>query len=334
MHAVVLGAGSWGTALALLLARNGHEVTLVGRNPTDLISLADRHENAHYLPGFELPASVQIASFTSPPEGADLWVVAVPSGAVEEALEAISGLTPDVLIASKGLDRKTASPLSDVVAARFPSARVGALSGPNLAVELARGVPSVCVCASHDPAFAEAVSRAFIGPTFRVYISDDLVGVELAGALKNVMAISAGVSDGLGFGDNTKAALIARGLLEMTRLGIAMGAKPETFFGIAGVGDLFATSNSTLSRNYRVGRALGEGRTLCEALEAIGQVAEGVATSYAAAELAARHEVDMPIFLATQKVISGELAPQHGVSMLMERGPKREGLISPLTAPS
>ncbi|HVL38050.1 MAG TPA: NAD(P)H-dependent glycerol-3-phosphate dehydrogenase [Fimbriimonadaceae bacterium] len=323
MHATVLGAGSWGTALAILLARNGHRVTLWGRESEELHLTQAARENLRYLPGFALPEEVAVVS-SDHLEPCDLWVVAVPSYAVRGVMGFICGERPLTVIASKGIEAGSAQLLCEVALEACPSACAGLLSGPNLAVEIVRGVPTASVSAFADASDAERVAVAFNCRTFRVYLSSDVRGVELAGALKNVLAIAAGMSDGLGFGDNTKGALLARGLGEMVRLGLAMGGRMETFIGIAGVGDLFATAASTLSRNYRVGRALAEGQSLPDALETVGQTAEGVGTADCAGILARRHGVEMPVFEAVDAVLKGRLRPSDGVALLMERAPKPE----------
>lgn len=327
MNVTVLGAGSWGTALTILLARNGHEVTLYGRDVEEMAIMANLRENMEYLPGFVLPPSVRCVSDIEALDEADVWILAVPSPAVRHMATAIRGERPTIVVASKGLEPGTSTILSSVVEEVVPNARIGALSGPNLAIEIVRGIPTAAVCAFEDPVDAERVRSVFMCRTFRVYVSDDIIGVELAGALKNVLAIAAGLSDGLGFGDNTKGALLARGLHEMASLGLAMGARIDTFLGVAGVGDLFATAASTLSRNYRVGRALGTGANLSEALHSVGQVAEGVATSEAAVVLSRRHQIPMPTFEATEAVIRGRVRPAEAVSLLMERMPKTEGIL-------
>jgi glycerol-3-phosphate dehydrogenase (NAD(P)+) len=242
-------------------------------------------------------------------------------------MERIPSAECTICIASKGLESHTALRMSEIVQEACPRATCAVLSGPNLAVEIARGIPTAAVSASTSDSAAEQVRSAFMNRSLRIYVSSDVVGVELAGALKNVLAIGAGMSDGLGFGDNTKGALLARGLCEMARLGVAAGADLETFLGIAGVGDLFATAHSTLSRNYRVGAALGSGRTLSEALSEVGQVAEGVATADCAMKLAQRHDVSMPVFEATELVLRGRLDPRRAVELLMERTPQREGVL-------
>lgn len=327
MKVTVLGAGSWGTALTILLARNGHDVTLWGFESEDIEIIRSHRENLHYLPGFVIPDNVNAIDDARELEESEIWVVAVPSHAARSVMRYIKGDKPIVTIASKGLEANSAKPISDVVSEELPSSIVSAISGPNLAVEIVRGIPTVAVSASTSTEAAEMIRDAFMCRTYRVYVSSDVVGVELAGALKNVLAIGAGLSDGLGFGDNTKGALLARGLHEMTCLGMALGGRMETFMGIAGVGDLFATAVSKLSRNYRVGRALGEGMTLEDALASIGQVAEGVATSESAAIIGRRHGISVPVFETIESVIRGHIKPMDGVAMLMERQPRSEGFV-------
>lgn len=325
MTVTVLGAGSWGTALAMLLARNGHAVTLAGREADEIEEMRAQRENARYLPGFPFPEGVALAWMGDPLPETDVWVVAVPSNAVREVMPLLTGAHPRAILVSKGLEPATGLLPFEAAAEVRPDAQLSVLSGPNLAVEIARGIPTVAVAASSDLAAAREVADLFNCSAFRVYLSDDVRGVELAGALKNVLAIGAGISDGLGYGDNTKGAFLARGLREITLLGVGLGARMETFMGVAGVGDLFATASSPLSRNYRVGRALGEGKTLEEALQAIGQVAEGVPTSAAAVALAERTHIDTPILATLHAVIHGHLSPQQGVAKLMENIPKPEG---------
>ena len=319
MNVTVLGSGSWGTALAILLARNGHRVTLIGRNREELDDMQSVRRNLRYLPEFEIPESVKFASFDHEPTDVEMTVVAVPSSAVRQIVSSVLGVHPLVVVASKGLETDTGKSMCEVVSETLRDAEVGVLSGPNLAVEIARGIPTVAVAAFASKSAREQVGEAFMSRTFRVSLSDDVVGVELAGSLKNVLAIGAGMSDGLGFGDNTKGAFLSRGLMDMARLGLQMGARMETFLGPAGVGDLFATAASRLSRNYRLGRALGEGQTLEQALLDLGQVAEGVPTSYAAGMLALEHKVEMPVFAAVSAVLRGRVQPLQAVGMLMER---------------
>jgi glycerol-3-phosphate dehydrogenase (NAD(P)+) len=276
MNVTVLGAGSWGTALTMLLARNGHSVTLSGRNSEEIAILRSSRENFRYLPGFVLPSDVAYAELGEEPQQPDLCVIAAPCHAVREIIHHHGPGAGIVVVSSKGLEGPTSLLMTQVVKEVRPDLTVGVLTGPNLAMEIAQGIPTVAISAFEDRAAAELVQIAFNGGKFRVSVGDDVIGVELAGALKNVLAIGAGMSDGLGYGDNTKGAFLSRGLMEMARLGAAMGARPETFLGPAGAGDLFATANSKLSRNYRIGFALGSGVSLKDALEQLGQVAEGV----------------------------------------------------------
>jgi len=319
-----VGAGSWGTALTLVLARNGHSVRLFGRDDEGFHALRACRENLTYLPGYVFPDSVTFEVLDKEPITESAVVVAVPSSAVREVAASLSsGQT--VCIASKGLDAATGSVLSDVLASRRPGAGLVALSGPNLAVELAQGIPTAAVAASADESLAESVRSLFMCKNYRVYVSDDMRGVELAGSLKNVMAIAAGMSDGLGFGDNTKGALLARGLNEMARIGVRMGARVDSFLGVAGVGDLFATAASRLSRNYRVGFGLGQGRVVEDVLNEIGQVAEGVSTAETAVRLARGLNVSAPITDVVDAVIRRRVAARDAVTLLMERAPAKEG---------
>ena len=326
MKVAVLGSGSWGTALAILLARNGHEVALLGRDPAEIDSLRQHHENLRYLPGFPIPNNVRFDLLHQHLDPIEMTVVAVPSDAVRQVVQDVGGEHPLIVVAAKGLEPGTAKMVSDVAAEARPGALIGALSGPNLAVEIVRGIPTAALAACKDDAIAERIRAAFNCRTFRVYKSADVTGVELAGALKNVIAVGAGMSDGLGFGDNTKGAFLARGLKEMIALGTAMGAKLETFLGIAGVGDLFATASSNLSRNYRAGKLLAQGKSLDDALREVGQVVEGVSTSGSVQMLARQYNVEMPVFAAVESVIHGQVEPMAAVGMLMERDTPTEGL--------
>jgi glycerol-3-phosphate dehydrogenase (NAD(P)+) len=257
--------------------------------------------------------------------GAPMTVVAVPSGAVRDVLTKLKGEHPLIVLASKGVEVTTGMLLADVVREVHPGSQVAVISGPNLAGEIVRGIPTAAVAASLDPGSADRVRSAFMCSTFRVYASSDVVGVEVAGALKNVLAIGGGITDGLGFGNNTKGALLARGLKEMITFGLALGGNLETFIGIAGVGDLFATATSNLSRNYRVGMAIGEGKETHQILQELGQVAEGVTTAEAVARIAREKQLQLPIFEAIDGVLRGKLYARGTVSMLMERMTRDEG---------
>ncbi len=329
----ILGAGSWGTALATLLADNGHAVRLWARDAALAEALSAARENRRYLPGIPLPEAVApTADIETALAGAEVVVFAVPSGAVRQvAREAARHIASEALLisAAKGLEEGTGARMSQVLAAELPGSegRTIALSGPNLALEVARGVPTASVAASTNPEAARAAQRLFIGqptPTFRVYSGRDVIGVEFGGAIKNVIAIGAGICDGLGYGDNSKAALMTRGLTEAIRLGVAQGAEAATFLGLSGVGDLIATGASRLSRNYRVGFALGQGRALPDILAELGQVAEGVPTTRVLCDLAARSGVEMPLCAALHAVLFARRAPLAVIRELMLRPPKAE----------
>jgi glycerol-3-phosphate dehydrogenase (NAD(P)+) len=330
----VLGAGSWGTALAVLLAANGHSVRLWGRETALVAALRTARENTRYLPGIPLPEGVlPTDDLSAALAEAEIIVFAVPSGAVRAvAQEAASASTSDALLisAAKGLEEGTGLRMSQVLAEVMPEAeaRTVVLSGPNLAVEVARSIPTASVAAAVNPEVARRTQRLFTGqptPTFRVYTGHDVVGVELGGAIKNVIAIGAGVCDGIGYGDNSKAALMTRGLTEALRLGVAQGAEAATFLGLSGVGDLIATGASRLSRNYRVGFALGQGRALPAILAELGQVAEGVPTTRVLCGLARRSGVEMPLCMALHALLFENRPASEVIRELMLRPPKEEG---------
>jgi glycerol-3-phosphate dehydrogenase (NAD(P)+) len=316
----VLGAGSWGTALALLLAQDGGRVRLWDRTPGQVAALTADRENQRYLPDHPLPENLRpTASLVRACAGVGCVVVAVPAAAVGTVLSQ-ANLAPgtDIVLAAKGIDPETLELPADVAARLAPSSPLITLSGPNLAREVAKGVPTAAVAASNDPEAAQRVAQRFNRPTFRTYVSDDPIGVEVGGAVKNVLAIAGGISDGLGYGENTKAALMTRGLGEMARLGVALGGKRETFYGLAGVGDLMATAASRLSRNWRVGYGLGLGKALPTVLAELGQVAEGVPTARAIVQLAKRHELSLPVCQTVAALLDGQLTAREGVVRLTE----------------
>ena len=329
----ILGAGSWGTALGALLANCGHRITLWARDAALIAAIRERRINDHYLPEISLPDSIlATANMEEAVAGAQAVLFAIPSGGMREvAGSAAPFIRPDALLvsASKGLEDGTGCRMSQIIAGVIPYAaeRTVALSGPNLAVEVARGAPTASVVAAINPAAALAAQRLFSGsnnPTFRVYTSRDVVGVELGGAVKNVIAIAAGVCDGQGFGDNSKAALMTRGLTEAIRLGVAQGAQAQTFLGLSGVGDLIATGGSRLSRNYRVGYGLGQGRPLGEILAELGQVAEGVPTTRVLHGLAVSSGIEMPLCGALREVLFDDRVAAEVIRELMRRPPKEE----------
>ena len=326
----VVGSTSWGTALAVLLARNGLDARLCAYDEADAEALRRDGENARLQPGLRFPPSLTIThDHKAALEDVDLLVVAVPSSTLRANLRAIRPhLNPDTLVLSavKGLERDTGQRMSEIVREELPEARspLCVLSGPNLSREIAQGLPAATIIACEDAATAENVRDAFMSPSLRVYTNNDVAGVELAGALKNVIAIGAGMCDGFGYGDNAKAGFITRGLAEIARLGIAAGAQPLTFLGLAGVGDLIATCYSPLSRNHRLGVELANGRALDDALSSLGQVAEGVPTTRAAMTLSRRHSVEMPITEKMYQVLFEGLDPRRAIAELMLRSPKHE----------
>ena len=326
----VVGSTSWGTVLAVLLARNGLAVRLCAYDEADAEALRRDGENARLQPGLRFPPSLSVTHEREVAlKSADLLVVAVPSSTLRENLRALRPhLDADTLVLSavKGLERDTGKRMSEVVREELPALRrpLCVLSGPNLSREIAQGLPAATIIACEDLATAETVRDALMAPLFRVYTNEDVAGVELAGALKNIIAIGAGMCEGFAYGDNAKAGFITRGLAEIARLGVAAGAQPLTFLGLAGVGDLMATCYSPLSRNHRVGIELAKGRALDDVLSSLGQVAEGVTTTVAARELARRYGVEMPITDMTYQVLFEGLDPRRAVAELMLRAPRHE----------
>lgn len=328
----VLGAGSWGTALSWLLGGKGYCVRLWGRDQQVAAAINARHRNPRYLSSVTLPdtvrASLDLAEALS---GAQIVVLAVPCEAVAEVMEKARGaLTPGSLLvsATKGLDPASGRLASQIVAGSvpsFPREMLVVLSGPNLASEMVRRVPTATVVASFSAEAALGAQETFADANLlRVYTSTDVLGVQLGGALKNIIALAAGICDGLGFGDNTKATLVTRGLREMTRLGCVLGAEAETFSGLSGVGDLFATCSSRESRNWRVGFGLAQGRALADILREMGMVAEGAPTTRAALGLAQQAGVEAPITSEVHAVLFEGKPPARAVSDLMSRAPKSE----------
>lgn len=326
----VVGAGGWGTALALLLAREGRRVTLWARDPAKACALAATRVNEWYLPGHRLPDEVEITADLVRVARSPYLILAVPSQVLRRVWQKLAPYVQDahtVLNVAKGIEVATGLRLSQVLL-QVPSAlqphRLAVLSGPNHAEEVAAGLPAASVVASDDDGTATLWQRLLMAPMFRVYTSDDLLGVELGGALKNVIALAAGIAEGLGYGDNTKAAIITRGLAEMSRLGVAMGARAITFGGLSGVGDLVATCNSRYSRNTTAGRRIGQGAAVDEVLRSTSQVIEGIPTCRAVMGLAARYGVEMPITRAVASVLFEGKRPKEAVAELMGRHPKSE----------
>lgn len=319
----VVGAGAWGTALADLLARNGHAVHLWAREPEVIASVRERGENERFLPGVRLERSLVVTGdMAEAVRGARMVLYVAPSqflrGVAAQGRGLIAPQVP-VVVATKGIERETLALMSDVIQQELPDHPVVALSGPSFAAEVPAGQPTAVVCASTDPAAALAAQETFSSRTFRVYTHDDVVGVELGGALKNVMAVATGIAEGLGLGYNSRAALITRGLAEMTRLGVALGANQATFAGLAGLGDLVLTCTGSLSRNRALGAEIGQGRTLEEALAGKVTVAEGVATTQSARALAERMGVEMPIVETVHRMLFEGYPARQAIIELMSR---------------
>jgi glycerol-3-phosphate dehydrogenase (NAD(P)+) len=329
----IIGAGSWGTALAIVLTRSSrpHQISLWAHSAYVTEMLSSRRVNEIYLPGFELPAEVEVTgSLEKALAGADIVLGVMPSAHAREMYRAMRPhLEPGSIFvsATKGLEPATHSRISEIIAGEIGgdcSSRIAVLSGPSFAVEVARGDPTVAVLASTNATLASDVQKEFSGPTFRLYTNDDVIGTEIAGAVKNVIAIAAGVCTGLGLGTNTMAALVTRGLAEMTRLAVALGGRRDTLSGLAGMGDLILTATGALSRNRSVGIELGKGRELREILGATRMVAEGVGSTAATLELARRAGVEMPITEQIHAVLTAGRATRDAIRELMERRLKQE----------
>jgi glycerol-3-phosphate dehydrogenase (NAD(P)+) len=318
-----LGAGAWGTALASLLADNGHETTVWCLEPDVAEAITHSAANPRFLPGIQLSARLRgTTDKAAALDGAELVLLASPSHVLREVVShARAWVAPGAtaVVATKGIERHSFALMTDVVEQELHGHAVVALSGPSFAAEVATRHPTAVVAASADAAAAMRVQQSFSAPFFRVYSSDDVKGVELGGALKNVMAVAAGMSDGLGLGFNTRAALITRGLAEMMRLGVAMGAHPQTFAGLAGMGDLVLTCTGSLSRNRQVGLEIGKGATLPEVLAGRETVAEGVVTTESARELAIARGVEMPIVNAVHRVLFEHQPARQAMVELMSR---------------
>ncbi len=327
----VLGAGSWGTALAKVLADNRHRVTLWGRDADHAREIERARENAKYLPGAKLADTLHATSDLAAAVRGKRYVVAVvPSHTTRQVMtEAGRAIDEDAIVvsASKGIENDSLETMDEVLKGALPGklgTRLAFLSGPSFAKEVGRNLPTAVVMASRDRPSAEAAGALFRGERFRVYTSDDVTGVELGGALKNVMAIAAGMIDGMGLGHNTRAALITRGLAEITRLAVRKGANPLTLAGLAGMGDLILTCTGDLSRNRTVGFGLGQGKKLAEVLASMTQVAEGVKTTKSAHDLAVKVGVEMPITRVMYRVLYEDYSPKDAMHELMGRAPKHE----------
>ena len=325
----VLGAGSWGTALAALIARHGHPTVLWGRDAAMVEAIDQRHENTRYLPGIALPESLRATTdLAAAMRGCDLVLVVVPSHAFAETLHALAPLRPahaGVAWATKGFEPGSGRFLHEVAGGILgDDVPLAVVTGPSFAKEVAQGLPTALTVHSDDAGFCQQVADALHGPAFRAYTGDDMRGAELGGAMKNVLAVATGVADGMTLGLNARAGLITRGLNEMLRLNNAIGGRPETLMGLAGLGDLVLTCTGDLSRNRRLGLALGRGQSIEDAVRAIGQVVESIQTADEVMRLAERHGIELPIAENVRDVLHGDITPAEGLGRLMAREQKAE----------
>lgn len=326
MKVAVIGAGSWGTALAIRLAKNNHIVTVWGRDKEKVEIINSTHENTEYLPNIKIPENVIFTTDFSCVKDSDFIIISVPTHSVRQISKELSGLIENQIIinVAKGIENGTLATMSQVIKEELPENKVVVLYGPSHAEEVSKDIPTTVVSASEDIDAAKAVQDLFMSSYFRVYTNTDVIGVEIGGSIKNVIALCAGISDGLGFGDNTKAALMTRGLAEISRLGLAMGADPLTFAGLSGVGDLIVTCTSMHSRNRRCGILIGQGKTLNEAQEEVRMVVEGVRTTKSAYELSKKLGVEMPITEQAYEILFNGKNSREAVFDLMMRDKKGE----------
>jgi glycerol-3-phosphate dehydrogenase (NAD(P)+) len=326
----VLGAGSWGTALAILLAHNGHDVRLWGHLPEEVAALVRDGENKAFLPDIPFPPGIRPENdLAAALDGVTEILIVVPSHAFHKVTKAIAPLikgNPGIAWATKGFEPGSQQLLSEVAKTALPGSDLAVISGPTFAGEVGRCLPTAITVASASDQHATRMADLLHAPWFRAYTTDDMVGVQVGGASKNVLAIAAGIADGLGFGANTRAALITRGLTEIMRLGVKLGGRTETFMGLAGLGDLVLTCTDNQSRNRRMGLALAEGLSIDQAKERIGQEVEGVNTAMEVFKLASRHEVEMPISEQVYRVLYEGLDPKVAVQLLLDRSQKPERL--------
>lgn len=324
----VIGSGSWGTALAWLLCNNGHRVTLWSFLKEENDMFIEHHENTDKLPGVILPDSVDYTTdLEKAVRGAELMVLAVPSPAVRSTAKKMNEFVKDgqiIVDVAKGIEEATLKIMTEVIEDELPQANVAVLSGPSHAEEVGRGLPTTIVAGAHDADTAKYIQDLFMSPVFRVYTSLDMLGIEVGAALKNVIALAAGIADGLGFGDNTKAALITRGIAEISRLGVQMGAKSTTFYGLSGIGDLVVTCASMHSRNRRAGILIGKGYTMQEAMDEVHMVVEGVYSAKAGLKLAEKYNVETPIIRAVNQILFNGKSASSAVMDLMQRVRKDE----------
>ena len=324
----VIGAGSWGIALAKLLYKNGHEITVWSILEDEIEMLKVNHEHKTKLPGVILPREIMFTTdLKETVDEKDILVLAVPSPFVRKTAKSMAVLVKEnqiIVNVAKGIEEESLMTMSEVISDEIPSANVVVLSGPSHAEEVGRGIPTTIVIGAREKKIAEFIQNIFMSDVFRVYVSPDICGIELGAALKNVVALAAGIADGLGYGDNTKAALITRGIAEITRLGIAMGGKTETFSGLSGIGDLIVTCASVHSRNRKAGYLIGQGKTMEEAMNEVQMVVEGVYSAKAAMGLAEKYKVTLPIIEQVNKVLFENKPAAEAVKDLMLRDKKDE----------
>lgn len=324
----IIGAGSWGTALSVLLHKNGHDITVWSIVEAEIEMLKAEHEHKDKLPGVKLPEDMVFTTdLKEAVEGKDVLVLAVPSPYTRSTSKMLKEVVAEgqiIVNVAKGIEEHTLMTLSEIIEEEVPQAVVAVLSGPSHAEEVGRGIPTTIVVGAKKKATAEYLQNIFMNDVFRVYTSSDVLGIELGGSLKNVVALAAGIADGLGYGDNTKAALITRGIIEIARLGVAMGARFETFCGLTGIGDLIVTCASMHSRNRRAGILIGQGKTMEEAMAEVKMVVEGVYSAKAAMELAEKYQVQLPIIEQVNKVLFEGKPADEAVKDLMLRDKKIE----------
>ena len=326
----ILGAGSWGTALAWLWTKDGREVWLWGHNPDRMARIRETCENSDYLPRLTLPRSLRVTSDLSDCAAADLVIFATPSTALRKVgvqlQQAIGNLPPVVLSCVKGIEHGTGMRMSQILTELFPSQKIAVLSGPNLAVEVVQNLPAATVIGCYDAECATSLQAILGSQRFRVYTSQEVTSIELGGALKNVFAVAAGISDGLGLGNNSKAALVTRSLAELVRLGVAMGGSAQAFYGLSGAGDLIVTCYSDQSRNHTVGTRLGRGESVMQITQSMKMVAEGIPTARSAFECARRLKVDTPIIDQVYSVLYEQKKPTVALEEVLNRDQKAEQL--------
>lgn len=329
----IIGAGSWGTALSVLLYDNGHHITIWSIDPEEVRMLDEKREHQKKLPGVKLPEDMKITGdLESAVRGKDFLVLAVPSPFTRSTAKKMAPYVAEgqiIVDVAKGIEETTLMTLSRQIEEEIPQADVAVLSGPSHAEEVGRKLPTTCVVGAKTKKTAEYLQSAFISNIFRVYTSPDILGIELGGSLKNVIALAAGMADGLGYGDNTKAALITRGIAEISRLGVKMGGKPQTFTGLTGIGDLIVTCASIHSRNRKAGYLMGQGKSMQEAMDEVQMVVEGVYSAKAAAKLAEKYQVSMPIVSEVNSILFEGKSAAQAVSDLMLRESKSESSALP-----